>query len=164
MLRQYSCHRRARQGMRKRNWPMRVNAKARKMTTATKIALANTATPIRRRSLRGGKMERPPAAGAASPKGSRPLERLLILGRPGIELVVGRGLFGAVELQDRVSPHFPHAALYVVVLLVDVFAAAQLAFDEQLRALLDRTGELAQLSPNDNAVPLGVRDVLAGLL
>ena len=39
--------------------------------------------------------------GAAPPKGSRPLERLLILGRPGIELVVGRGLFGAVELQDR---------------------------------------------------------------
>src|ERR1700730_16682761 len=65
--------------------------------------------------------------GAASPKGSRPLERLLILDRPGIELVLGRGLFGAVERQDRVSPHFPHAALYVVVLLVDVFAAAQLA-------------------------------------
>src|SRR5712691_2435001 len=69
--------------------------------------------------------------GAASPKGSRPLERPLILGRPGIELVLGRGLFGAVELQDRVSPHLPRAALYVLVVLVGIFTAAQLAFDEQ---------------------------------
>ena len=56
-------------------------------------------------------MEGPLAAGSSLSERGRPLERLLILGRPGIELVVGLGLFGAVELQDRISPHFPHAAL-----------------------------------------------------
>src|SRR5229473_4141137 len=164
MPRQYSCHRRARQGMRKRNWPMSVNASARKMTIATKIALASMATPISRHHFTRKKWRGRRRRGAASPKGSRPLERPLILGRPGIELVLGRGLFGAVELQDRISPHFPHAALDVLVLFVGILAAAQFTFDEQMRALLECAGEVAELSPHDDAVPLGVRDVLAGLL
>ena len=108
--------------MRKRNWPMSVNASARKMTIATKIALASMATPISRHHFTRKKWRGRRRRGAASPKGSGPLERPFILGRPGIELVLGRGLFGAVELQNRVSPHFPHASLHVMVLLVDVFA------------------------------------------
>src|ERR1700732_5330615 len=101
MPRQYSCQSRARQGMRKRNWPMRVNVSARKMTIATKIALASMATPISRRSVRRGKNGEAAGGGERPPlKGRRSSERHLILGRPGIELVLGRGLFGAVELQD----------------------------------------------------------------
>src|SRR6266852_4008391 len=164
MPRQYSCQSRARQGMRKRSWPIRVKASARKITVATKIALASTGTPAPPSKPFRWKMERPLAAGSSLSQREPSLGRLLILGRPGIELVLGRGLFGAVELQDRISPHFPHAALDVLVLLVGVRAAAQFAFDEQMRALLERAGKLPELGPHDDAVPLGVRDVLAGLL
>src|SRR5208282_1239255 len=144
MPRQYSCQSRVRQGMRKRSWPMSAKASARKITVATKIALASTGTPAPPSSVSREKNgEAAGRRGAASPKGSRRLRRLLILGRPGIELVLGRGLFGAVELQDRISPHFPHTALDILILLVGVRAAAQFAFDKQVRALLQRVGELA---------------------
>jgi hypothetical protein len=33
--------------------------------------------------------------------------------------------------------------------LVGILAAAHLAFDEQVRALLERAGELAELSPDE---------------
>src|SRR6266849_427684 len=164
MPRQYSCQSRARQGMRKRSWPMRAKASARKITVATKIALASTGTPAPPSKPFRWKIERPLAAGSSLSQEEPSLRRLLILGRPGIEVVLGGRLLGAVELQDRVSPHFPHAALNVLVLFVGVLAATQFAFDKQMRALLQRVGELAELSPHDDAVPLGVRDVLARLL
>src|SRR6266852_3405161 len=164
MPRQYSCQSRARQGMKKRSWPTRVKASARKITVATKIALASTGTPAPPSKPFRWKIERPLAAGSSLSQEEPSLRRLLILGRPGIEVVLGGRLLGAVELQDRVSPHFPHAALNVLVLFVGVLAATQFAFDKQMRALLQRVGELAELSPHDDAVPLGVRDVLARLL
>ncbi len=55
--------------MRKRNWPMSVNASARKITIATKIALASTATPISRQSLLRGKN------GEAAAGGEQPLRK-----------------------------------------------------------------------------------------
>ena len=49
-------------------------------------------------------------------------------------------------------------------LLAVVLPAADLAFDLDVGALLERGGKLAELAENDAAVPLGVRDVFAVLL
>ena len=48
-------------------------------------------------------------------------------------------------------------------LLGRVLGVANLALDLQVRALLERGRELAELAEDDAAMPFGVRDVLAGL-
>src|SRR6202042_2278148 len=72
-------------------------------------------------------------------------------------------LFCAVELQDRIDPYLPHADSCALLLAV-VFAAAQLALNQDVRALLERAGEIGELSKDDATMPLGVRNILAILL
>ena len=72
-------------------------------------------------------------------------------------------LFGPVEFQDRRHTNFPYALLGVG-LLVRLFAAAQLAFDGQMRDLRQRLRILGQPAPDDAAMPLGMAVVFAGLL
>src|ERR1700723_1285294 len=73
------------------------------------------------------------------------------------------GFFSAVQLQNRSDPNLPDA-LFRVGLLAGVFAAAQLAFHLDMRALGERLGELRELAEDDARMPFGVRNVLAILL
>ena len=52
---------------------------------------------------------------------------------------------------------------FELVFLLVVLAAAHLALDLDVRALLERGGELAELAEDDAAMPFGVLDVLAVL-
>src|ERR1700691_2505961 len=72
-------------------------------------------------------------------------------------------LLGPVELQDRRHAHFPYALLGVG-LFVRLFAATQLAFDEQMSALRARLRVPRQPAPDNAAMPLGMAVVLARLL
>src|SRR5271169_6267008 len=86
-----------------------------------------------------------------------------LVGLPIFLLVFRGGLFSAVQLQDRSDPDFPDTLLRVRFLAV-VLAAAQLAFNLDMRALGERLGELRELAENYATMPFGVRDVLAILL
>src|SRR5580658_8936386 len=56
-------------------------------------------------------------------------------------LIFRGGLFGAVQLQDRSNPNFPHALLRVRLLAL-VLTAAQFALHLDMCALGERLGEL----------------------
>src|SRR6185437_10059117 len=71
-------------------------------------------------------------------------------------------LLGPVEFQDRIHADFPYA-LFLTGLLVRALPAPELAFDGQVRALLQSLRVVSQLAPDDAAVPLGVTVVVAGL-
>src|SRR5580658_10796489 len=79
-------------------------------------------------------------------------------------LLFRAGLLGPVQLENRAHPDLPDGLLCAAFLAV-VLAAAQLAFDLEMSALLERAGELRELVAEDHAtVPFGLRDVLAVLL
>src|SRR5262249_20150282 len=84
------------------------------------------------------------------------------LSRVIVILIFRRGFFGAIELEDRRDPDFPDALLRVRFLAL-VFAAAQLAFYLNMRALRERLGELRELAEYDATVPFRVRDIFAVL-
>src|SRR5260370_6594679 len=73
------------------------------------------------------------------------------------------GLLGPVQLENRVQPDLPDGLLRAGFLAV-VFSAAQLAFDLEMSALLQRARELCEFAEDHATMPLGVRDVLAVLL
>ncbi len=72
------------------------------------------------------------------------------------------GLFRAVELEDGIDANRVGADRFLR-LLGRVFGVANLAFDLDVRAFLERGCELAEFAEDDRAMPLGVRDVFAGL-
>ena len=86
------------------------------------------------------------------------------LGRGNRSRIIGGRLLCAIQLQDGIDPNFPDPALGVVVLFVSVFPAAQLAFNLQVGALGQGLRVVRELSPDDGAMPFGVRDVFARLL
>src|ERR1700683_409519 len=95
-------------------------------------------------------------------------ERSGLCGRFLLGSIVGillfrAGLLGAIQLKNRVHPNLPDGLLAAGLFAV-IFPAAQLAFDLNVSALLERAGELAELAENDATVPFGMRDVLAVLL
>ena len=69
-------------------------------------------------------------------------------------------LFGTVQLEDGLGSDLEDAVLHAVLL---VFAAPQLAFHLEVRALLDGRREVRKLgAPDDAAVPLCARLPFAG--
>src|SRR5215472_9214799 len=85
-----------------------------------------------------------------------------LLSRVIVILIFRRGLFGAIQFEDRRDPDFPDALLRVRFLAL-VLAAAQLAFDLDMCALGERVGELRELAEYHATVPFRVRDILAVL-
>ena len=77
-------------------------------------------------------------------------------------LLFRSGLFRAVELEDGVDANRVGADR-LLRLLGRVLGVANLALDLDVRALLERGRELAELTEDDAAMPLGMRDVFAGL-
>lgn len=74
---------------------------------------------------------------------------------------LGRTL-GPIQLADRAEVNFRDASLDVV--LAGVGAAAQFARDLDVRALREGLGDIAELAPGDDAMPLGARHAFARLL
>ena len=72
------------------------------------------------------------------------------------------GLLRAVELEDGVDANRVGADRFLR-LLGRVLGVANLTFDLDVRALLERGRKLAELAEDDPAMPLGMRDVFAGL-
>ena len=68
-----------------------------------------------------------------------------------------------IQLENRVHPNLPDGHFGVGLRAV-VLAAAQLALDLDMSALLERGGELSELAEDDATVPFGVLDVLPVLL
>src|ERR1700722_19348153 len=86
-----------------------------------------------------------------------------LLGHFIVILIFRRGLFSAVQLEDRSDPNLPDALLRVGLLAL-VLPAAQFAFHLDMCALGERLGELRELAEDYTTVPFGVRDVLVVLL
>src|ERR1700690_4275733 len=86
-----------------------------------------------------------------------------LLGCILVILIFRRGLFSAVQLQDRSDPNFPDALLRVRLLAL-ILAAAQFAFHLDMCAFGERLDELRELAEDYATVPFGVRDVLVVLL
>src|SRR6202051_3985821 len=86
-----------------------------------------------------------------------------LLGHFIVILIFRRGLFSAVQLEDRSDPNLPDALLRVRLLAL-VFPAPQFAFHLDMCALGERLGELRELAEDNATVPFGVRDVLVILL
>ena len=82
-----------------------------------------------------------------------------------VAMLFGRGVvviaFDAVELRNAGGFAFPDAMSDAVFL---VFAAAEFAFDLDVRAALERSGKFSELGPTNDTVPFGPGFPIAGVL
>jgi hypothetical protein len=80
-----------------------------------------------------------------------------------VTLVIRKGLFRAIEFQNRSDPNLPDALLGLR-LLAGVFPAAKLPFDLNMCALRQRFGKVGELPEDHATVPLCLRNVLVAVL
>ena len=95
--------------------------------------------------------------------------RCPLLGHLLMILVRGFPLRGAIELQDRVDTDFPDALGKGGLLCADgefplVFAAAEFAFDGDVRAFGEGASEIGEFPEGHAAMPLGARFPGSGIV